>query len=116
MVLPSILDTPANLASMPDADYSRWVSLDEIAAAILFLASDTASAVSGASLPVKGRAWIAAAFRADGSIPSFSIDPESSRRTRRTSEPGTGSTRPWDGERPGDGWASEDVGAGKAVK
>lgn len=54
-VLPSIIDTPANRADMADADFSTWVQPSELAAAMLFLASDAASAVTGALLPVKGR-------------------------------------------------------------
>ncbi len=54
-VLPSILDTPANRADMPDAEVSRWVSIDALAAVIAFLLSDDARAITGASLPVAGR-------------------------------------------------------------
>ena len=54
-VLPSIIDTPANRASMPKADYSKWLTPQELANVILFLASDAASAVTGALLPVNGR-------------------------------------------------------------
>ena len=54
-VLPSILDTPANRADMPDADFARWVSPDDLAEVILFLASEEAAAVTGALLPVTGR-------------------------------------------------------------
>ncbi len=54
-VLPSIIDTEANRASMPKADFSKWVRPQELADVILFLASDAASAVSGALLPVAGR-------------------------------------------------------------
>ena len=54
-VLPSIIDTPANRASMPNADFAKWVAPEELANVILFLASDSASAVTGALLPVSGR-------------------------------------------------------------
>jgi NAD(P)-dependent dehydrogenase (short-subunit alcohol dehydrogenase family) len=54
-VLPSIIDTAANRADMPDADFSRWVQPADLAQAILFLASDQAKAITGALLPVMGR-------------------------------------------------------------
>jgi NAD(P)-dependent dehydrogenase (short-subunit alcohol dehydrogenase family) len=54
-VLPSVIDTAANRASMPSADFSKWVTPKELADVILFLASDAASAVTGALLPVSGR-------------------------------------------------------------
>ncbi len=53
-VLPSIIDTPANRRDMPTADVSKWVAPDDLAAVILFLASDAARAVTGALLPVSG--------------------------------------------------------------
>jgi NAD(P)-dependent dehydrogenase (short-subunit alcohol dehydrogenase family) len=55
-VLPSVIDTPANRASMPDADHASWVGADEIAGVIHFLSSDASSPVSGAHIPVYGRA------------------------------------------------------------
>ena len=54
-VLPSIIDTPANRASMPKADFGKWVTPQELANVILFLVSDAASAITGALLPVSGR-------------------------------------------------------------
>ncbi len=54
-VLPSIIDTPENRKDMPDADFGAWVSPDEVAQAILWLASEQASGVTGALLPVVGR-------------------------------------------------------------
>lgn len=54
-VLPSIIDTPANRASMPQADFGKWVTPRELAEVILFLVSDAASAVTGALIPVSGR-------------------------------------------------------------
>src|SRR3954468_24292335 len=55
-ILPSTIDTPANRASMPDADFDTWVKPAEIARVIAFLCSDDASVTSGAHLPVYGRA------------------------------------------------------------
>ncbi|MEY9109587.1 NAD(P)-dependent dehydrogenase (short-subunit alcohol dehydrogenase family) [Bradyrhizobium yuanmingense] len=54
-VLPSIIDTAANRADMPKADFSKWVTPQELAEVILFLASDAASGVTGALIPVGGR-------------------------------------------------------------
>ncbi|TCU74795.1 NAD(P)-dependent dehydrogenase (short-subunit alcohol dehydrogenase family) [Bradyrhizobium sp. R2.2-H] len=54
-VLPSIIDTAANRADMPKADFSKWVTSQELAEVILFLASDAASGVTGALIPVGGR-------------------------------------------------------------
>lgn len=51
-ILPSIIDTPANRADMPDADTSAWVRPEAIADVILFLASSEARAISGALIPV----------------------------------------------------------------
>lgn len=54
-VLPSIIDTPTNRADMPKADFASWVRPQELAAVMLFLASEEASAVTGALVPVTGR-------------------------------------------------------------
>jgi 3-oxoacyl-[acyl-carrier protein] reductase len=54
-VLPSIIDTPVNRSSMPNAEFAKWVTPEELANVILFLASDAASAITGALLPVSGR-------------------------------------------------------------
>lgn len=53
-VLPSIIDTPENRASMPDADAARWVAPADLAAVIAFLASDGSRAIHGAAVPVTG--------------------------------------------------------------
>ena len=55
-VLPNAIDTPANRAQMPDADFSRWVAPDDIARVIRFLVSDDSKPTSGAAVPVYGRA------------------------------------------------------------
>jgi len=54
-VLPSIIDTKANRADMPKADFTKWVTQQELAEVILFLASDAASGITGALIPVGGR-------------------------------------------------------------
>lgn len=54
-VLPSTLDTPANRADMPKADFSRWVAPGQLAGIIMFLLSPQASAITGALIPVVGR-------------------------------------------------------------
>lgn len=54
-VSPSIIDTPQNRSDMPDADFSRWVQPTAIADLILFLASDAASAITGALIPITNR-------------------------------------------------------------
>ena len=55
-LLPSVIDTPANRASMPNADFAKWVAPSQIAATIAFLCSDDSAATSGAAIPVYGRA------------------------------------------------------------
>jgi NAD(P)-dependent dehydrogenase (short-subunit alcohol dehydrogenase family) len=55
-VLPSVIDTPANRASQPEADHSRWVTPAAIARVIHFLCSEESGPVSGAHIPVYGRA------------------------------------------------------------
>jgi NAD(P)-dependent dehydrogenase (short-subunit alcohol dehydrogenase family) len=53
-VLPTILDTPENRAAMPGADASKWVAPQDLASVIVFLASESAHAIHGASVPVAG--------------------------------------------------------------
>ena len=55
-VLPSVIDTPANRAGSPDADYSKWVPPAQIAKVIGFLVSEESAPTSGAGIPVYGRA------------------------------------------------------------
>jgi NAD(P)-dependent dehydrogenase (short-subunit alcohol dehydrogenase family) len=54
-VAPSILDTPANRASMPEADHAAWPKVEEVAATILFLASPDNKVTRGALVPVYGK-------------------------------------------------------------
>lgn len=55
-ILPSIIDTPFNRASTPNADFDRWVKPAEIAGVIAHLLSADSAPVSGAAIPVYGRA------------------------------------------------------------
>ena len=55
-ILPSIIDTPANRKAMPKADFGTWPKPEDIARVILFLASDHASVIHGAAIPVYGNA------------------------------------------------------------
>lgn len=54
VVLPSTIDTPVNRKAMPKADTSKWVDPEKLASLIVWLASDDASEVSGAVIPVYG--------------------------------------------------------------
>ena len=54
-VLPSTIDTPANRAEMPKADFTRWVAPHDVASVIVFLLSEESRAVTGALIPVMGR-------------------------------------------------------------
>jgi NAD(P)-dependent dehydrogenase (short-subunit alcohol dehydrogenase family) len=55
-ILPSVIDTPANRAGMPNADHDRWVKPVEIAGVITFLLGSNSAPTSGAAIPVYGRA------------------------------------------------------------
>ena len=54
VILPSVIDTPANRASMPKADPSKWVPPGRIAATMQFLCSDAAASINGARIPIYG--------------------------------------------------------------
>lgn len=58
VVLPATIDTEANRRAMPDADHSRWVSTESLGGVIRFLLSDAARDISGAAIPVFGRAGV----------------------------------------------------------
>jgi NAD(P)-dependent dehydrogenase (short-subunit alcohol dehydrogenase family) len=51
-VVPSVIDTPANRAALPNADHDAWPKVADIAGSYLYLASPAAQLVNGAALPV----------------------------------------------------------------
>lgn len=53
-IAPSLLDTPANRTVMSDEDHSKWVALEDVAATIVFLASEEGGRLRGAWLPITG--------------------------------------------------------------
>jgi NAD(P)-dependent dehydrogenase (short-subunit alcohol dehydrogenase family) len=55
-IMPSIIDTPANRAALPNAPHHRWPKPAELAAVLAFLVSDDAALISGAAIPVYGLA------------------------------------------------------------
>ena len=55
-ILPSTIDTPSNRQVLPDADFSKWVTPEQIAKVLLFLASEDSNTISGAAIPVYGKA------------------------------------------------------------
>ena len=54
VVLPSIIDTPANRKAMPKADPRKWVRPEHIAATMRFLCSEAGGSINGARVPVYG--------------------------------------------------------------
>lgn len=56
VVLPSVIDTPANRKAMPKADFAKWVRPESIAKLLVWLASEEAADVNGAVIPIYGKA------------------------------------------------------------
>ncbi len=54
VVLPETMDTPINRKVMPDADFSKWVQPGQVAGLLVHLASDQASQINGAVIPIYG--------------------------------------------------------------
>jgi NAD(P)-dependent dehydrogenase (short-subunit alcohol dehydrogenase family) len=54
VILPSIIDTPANREAMPKADPHKWVPPERIAGTMRFLCSDAAASINGARIPIYG--------------------------------------------------------------
>ena len=56
VILPGTIDTPANRAAMPKADFPKWVKPDNIASMVVWLAGESAKEITGAALPMYGTA------------------------------------------------------------
>lgn len=54
VIVPSTIDTPANRKAMPDADFTKWVSADDLADAMRYLCSEEAKALSNPVLKMYG--------------------------------------------------------------
>jgi NAD(P)-dependent dehydrogenase (short-subunit alcohol dehydrogenase family) len=54
VLLPGTIDTPANRAADPNADFSKWVDPAQVAAMLVHLASNASSHISGAVIPIYG--------------------------------------------------------------
>jgi NAD(P)-dependent dehydrogenase (short-subunit alcohol dehydrogenase family) len=55
VILPDTMDTPGNRKDMPDADPSKWVATQDVAALALWLADDRAVHITGAAFPIAGK-------------------------------------------------------------
>jgi NAD(P)-dependent dehydrogenase (short-subunit alcohol dehydrogenase family) len=51
-VVPSIIDTPANRAALPDSDHDSWPKIPDIARSYLYLAAPGSGLINGAAVPV----------------------------------------------------------------
>jgi NAD(P)-dependent dehydrogenase (short-subunit alcohol dehydrogenase family) len=49
------MDTPGNREGDPNADRSQWVQPAQVAALLVYLASDAGAQVTGAAIPVYGK-------------------------------------------------------------
>jgi len=54
VILPSIIDTPANRDAMPKASPRKWVPPERIVVTMRFLCSDAAASINGARIPIYG--------------------------------------------------------------
>jgi NAD(P)-dependent dehydrogenase (short-subunit alcohol dehydrogenase family) len=55
VVAPGLVDTASNVAAMKPKDLKRWAKREDIAQAVVFLASDAVAGITGQVIPVTGR-------------------------------------------------------------
>ena len=53
-ILPTTIDTDANRKAMPNSDFSKWLSIEDLANVILFLCSSGARVINGSAIPTYG--------------------------------------------------------------
>jgi NAD(P)-dependent dehydrogenase (short-subunit alcohol dehydrogenase family) len=53
-ILPTTIDTDANRKAMPNSDFSKWLSTEDLANVILFLSSSGARVINGSAIPTYG--------------------------------------------------------------
>jgi NAD(P)-dependent dehydrogenase (short-subunit alcohol dehydrogenase family) len=54
VILPGTMDTPANRAAMPNADFEKWVKTPSVADLVVMLAGEVGTEITGAAIPVYG--------------------------------------------------------------
>jgi len=55
VILPGTMDTPANRAAMPKANFEKWVKPANVADLVVMLAGDIGGEITGAAIPVYGQ-------------------------------------------------------------
>lgn len=53
-ILPTTIDTDANRMAMPNADFSKWLSTEDLANVILFLCTSGSRVINGSAIPTYG--------------------------------------------------------------
>ena len=53
-ILPTTIDTESNRRAMPNADFSKWLSPEDLANVVLFLCSSESKVINGAAIPTYG--------------------------------------------------------------
>jgi NAD(P)-dependent dehydrogenase (short-subunit alcohol dehydrogenase family) len=53
-ILPTLIDTDANRKAIPNGDFSKWLSAEDLANVILFLCSSGGRVINGSAIPTYG--------------------------------------------------------------
>jgi NAD(P)-dependent dehydrogenase (short-subunit alcohol dehydrogenase family) len=52
VILPDTMDTPANRRDMPQADFSKWLPVAQVAELVLWLTDNSAAHITGTEIPI----------------------------------------------------------------